>query len=326
MRSGKPIAASVGAGVLVLAAGCVSSEQRQRAAQSESVLALAPAAPTPAQAAAWAGDPYDPDKRFRGTVLLSNAPWGGESVYLRLYRAQLGALPDTQPDADPSVRAAAAFALGLHGSPEDAPTIAKLLTDDDRLVRLTAVRALQRIHNPQVIPALIDRTWPGPSDGRLAPDEKRKPESDTDIRAEAADALGQYADDRVFQALVAALGDDRFAVTSAARRSLTTLTGQDFADDRRAWLAWGEGDKPFAGQTVYVYPTFSRERGWLERLPFFPRPARNEVPGSPVGLATSNLGGGGAAATPAAEPAGGSGSPSGGAGAQDRSTPETPGR
>ncbi len=280
------IAGCSGALLLALAGlpGCVAPEQRERAASSNSLLALLPAAPTPAEAAAWAGDPYDPDKRFRGTVLLSNAPWGGESVYLDLYRARLGAMPNTEPDADPSVRAAAAFALGLHGSPDDAPTVAKLLSDNDRLVRITAVRALQRIHNPAVIPALIDRTWPGPVDGRQEQGDTRRPELDPDIRAEAADALGQYADDRVFQALVAALGDDRFAVEAAANRSLRTLTGQNFGSDRRKWLEWGERDDRFAGRTAYIYPTFSRDRGWLEFLPFFPQPARNEVPGSPVGL------------------------------------------
>ncbi len=304
MRMRTPILVAGALGLLALAAGCVDSAQRQRAAESESILAIMPAPPSPAQAAAWAGDPYDPDKRFRGTVLLSNAPWGGESVYLRLYRAQLGAIPDTEPDADPSVRAAAAFALGLHGSPDDAPTIAKLLTDNDRLVRVTAVRALQRIHNPVVIPALIDRTKAGGLDARADADEEHKPELDPDIRAEAADALGQYPDDRVYQALVSALSDDRFVVTAAARKSLKTLTGQDFADDRRAWLAWGETPTPFAARSTYVYPTFSREKGWLEYLPFFPAPARNEVPGSPVGLASSDTGTPGAEAQdqPSAEP------------------------
>jgi hypothetical protein len=285
MRRCYPIALASCLGAVVFAGGCLDSADRSRAAQSESVLSLLPAPPTPAQAAAWAGDPYDPDKRFRGTVLLSNAPWGGESVYLDLYRARLGAMPNTEPDADPSVRAAAAFALGLHGSPDDAPTVAKLLTEDDRLVRITAVRSLQRIHNPLVVPALIDRTWPGPPDGVLDPQDHRKPELDPDIRAEAADALAQYPETRVFQSLVAALGDDRFIVTSAARKSLKTLTGQDFGDDHKKWLEWGERPDCFAARTPYVYPTFSREKGWLEYLPFFPEPARNEIPGSPVGLA-----------------------------------------
>lgn len=289
-------------------AGCVSPEQRSQAAQSDSILALMPAPPSPAEAAAWAGDPYDPDKRFRGTVLLSNTPWGGESVYLQLYRARLGAVPNSEPDSDPSVRAAAAFALGLHGSPEDAPTIAKLLTDSDRLVRVTAVRALQRIHNPDVIPALIARTYPGPPGGLVDPDDPRQPELDPDIRAEAADALGQYPDDRVLQALIAALSDDRFSVTTAARKSLKTLTAQDFGDDKRAWLEWAKNPERFAGKTPYVYPTFSREKGWLEYLPFFPQPARNEVPGSPVGLTAAE----------SAQPVPGSGVS--GAGAQDRPT------
>lgn len=308
--------------VATLLCGCASPEKRNEAAQSDSILSLLPTPPTPAQAAQWAGDPYDPDKRFRGTVLLSNAPWGGESVYLDLYRARLGATPNSEPDADPSVRAAAAFALGLHGAPEDAPTIAKLLTDNDRLVRVTAVRALQRIHNPEVIPSLIDRTWPGPPGGIVDPADPHQPELDADIRAEAADALGQYADDRVLQALIGALSDDRFAVTSAAHKSLKTLTGQDFGDDRRAWLAFAKQPDRYAGRTTYVYPTFSREKGWLEYLPFFPQPARNEVPGSPVGLTTAV-----ATPTPATAPTTAPKAiPSTPDGAQDRPAGDHPGK
>lgn len=241
--------------------------------ETESVFqVLATPPPTPVEAAAWMFDPHDSDKRFRGTVLLANAPFGGEKVYLDGYRLHLN-------DSDASVRAAAAFALGRHGSPEDVPAIVPLLKDQSRLVRLNAVRALQRLHNPEAVPALLDRL-------------RQNNEEDVDVRAEAAYALGQYAERRVLQGLIAALRDQRLAVTSNAAASLRTLTGQDFGDDRRKWFHWvSTTQDPFAGRLVYTYPAFSRDRGLLELLPFWPQPP-NEQSGPPAGMPAHNPDGG----------------------------------
>ncbi|HYE03461.1 MAG TPA: HEAT repeat domain-containing protein [Phycisphaerales bacterium] len=245
-------------------AGLGACEGRQRAAESESILAFLPSQPTPAQAAAWFFDPYDPDKRFRGTVLLANAPFGGEPAYLNGY-------VDHLDDADSSVRAAAAFALGMHGGPEHAPLIAPLLADPDRLVRLNAARALQRLHNPEAIPALVERL-----------DPVKEPEGD--IRAEAAGALGQYAQTRVVYALIGALADERFAVTRRASDSLGTLTGQSFGDDRHAWSRWMATTRdPFARRTAYIYPVYSRKKTLLEHVPLWPDPP-NEQASTPAGM------------------------------------------
>ncbi len=235
------------------------------APEAESVFAIVtPSMPTPAEAAAWMFDPYDPDKRFRGTVLLANAPFGGESVYLRGYEAQLG-------DPDASVRAAAAFALGRHGGPEHVPMLVPLGRDDDRLVRLSVVRSLQRLHNPVAIPLLLERIDP----------EK---EEDVDVRAAAAHALGQYAERRVIQGLIAALRDPRLSVTSNAAASLRTLTGEDFGDHYRQWFQWSlTATDPFAGRTAYTYPVFQRDPSGLERLPFWSKPP-NEEPSTPAGM------------------------------------------
>lgn len=237
----------------------------QSAPESESIFAaLKSAPPTPAEAATWMFDPYDSDRRFRGTVLLANAPFGGESVYLRGYEEHLG-------DPDSSVRAAAAFALGRHGGPEHVPKLIPLVGDGDRLVRLSAVRSLQRLHNPEAVPVLIERL-----DSTV--------EDDVDIRAAAAHALGQYPERRVLQGLIAALRDNRLAVTRNAAASLRTLTGMDFGDDRREWFQWvASATEPFAGRTAYTYPVFSRDRSWLEHIPFWSQPP-NEAPAPPAGM------------------------------------------
>eukprot|EP01026_Neomeris_dumetosa_P071846 TRINITY_DN72849_c0_g1_i4.p3 TRINITY_DN72849_c0_g1~~TRINITY_DN72849_c0_g1_i4.p3 ORF type:complete len:123 (-),score=14.65 TRINITY_DN72849_c0_g1_i4:188-556(-) len=109
-------------------------------------------------------------------------------------------------------------------------------------------------------------------------------EEETHIRAEAAHALGQYATREVLQALITAIDDRALSVNHNALLSLQTLTGEDFGLDRADWVAWfGDTSTPFAGQTAYVYPVFSRDKRWIEYIPFFPPPP-NEEPRSPVGM------------------------------------------
>ncbi len=222
------------------------------------------APPTPAEAAEMALDTENADNRFRGTMLLANAPWGGEEIYLRMYE-------DYADDENPNVRAAAIRALGNHGDPSHVELIVPSLQHDDPLVRLEATQALQRLHNPIAIEPLL---------ARLDPDI----EGDVDIRADAAHALGQYASRVVVQRLIAAIDDRSLSVNHNALLSLRTLTGEDFGLNRARWQVWLTSSRtPFAGQTAYIYPVFYRDKRWIEYIPFFPPPP-NEEPRSPVGM------------------------------------------
>jgi len=245
--------------------GCLKSEMRRQMAEQNSVLAPLFKQTSPAEAALWASDPHDADKRARGMNLLANAPFGGAEAYLNLYRERI------KDDSAP-VRAVAARSLGLHGSPDDVPLIAPLLSQEAVIVRLEAARALQRLHNPEAVGPLIQRL-----------DIAREPEAQ--VRAEAAGALGQYAEGRSLQALIAALGDASLVVNSSAYESLKTLTGNDeLGMDRKSWTQWSKAaDKPFAGRRVYVYPVFSRESRWLDYVPFAP-PVPNETASTPAGF------------------------------------------
>lgn len=230
--------------------------------QGDSILTVF-APPTPQEAAAWAVDPYDADKRYRGILLLANAPWGGEEVYMRMYEQATG-------DGDAGVRAVALRGLALHGTPEHAELMVAALSDTTDFVRWEAARALQRVYAPQAVPALIERT-------------KLGVEASTEVRAAAARALGQYPERRVAQALVAALDDRQLTVNHEALTSLRTLTGEDLGYDARRWLAYLDADSdPFAGRVAYQYPVFSRDPTWWEwMLPFFEPP--NETAGSAIG-------------------------------------------
>lgn len=235
--------------------------------------AMAP--PTPTEAAVWAIDPYDANKRYRGLTLLANAPFGGEPVYIALYE-------DNTDDPDPSVRAAAVRALSNHGGPEHAAMLAERLGDEDAIVRLEAARALQRIHSPATVDALL-RHLPEPSVGDPARGIAPAGEADAAVRAEVARALGQYAENRVVLALISALADRALPVNRNAQDSLRILTGQDFGFDRRAWQEWYNGAAdPFAARGVYTYPVFSRPKKLVEYLPFVPGPP-NETPAPPAG-------------------------------------------
>ncbi|MBL8745299.1 MAG: HEAT repeat domain-containing protein, partial [Phycisphaerae bacterium] len=151
---------------------------------------------TPAMAAAWAADEYDADKRYRGMLLLANAPFGGERVYVEMYTK-------ASADADPAVRSAAIRGLALHGSPEHVPLILQQFDDPDRLLRWECARALQRLHNREAIPALLKHS-------------AQRTEEEALVRAASADALGQYAEPRVIDGLTAALGDRDLSVNEAA--------------------------------------------------------------------------------------------------------------
>ncbi|MFG0304920.1 MAG: HEAT repeat domain-containing protein [Phycisphaerales bacterium JB040] len=222
------------------------------------------APPTPTEAADMALS-EDPDERFKGLQLLANAPFGGGDPYLELYA-------DSLQDEDPGVRWAAVSALGRHGGPEHVELVLPFLDDEDPLVRSATARALQRIHEPVAIEPLLETI--------LIDNEPVD-----SVRAQAADALGQYASRAVLQGLVAALDDSSLAVNRSTLRSLETLTGQNYGLDQRAWLDWirDAGPDVFAARRPYVFPTFQRDRKLVEYLPLVADPP-NESPNTPVGM------------------------------------------
>ncbi len=244
-----------GAGAAVF--GC--AEQTRKNQNARSVFSVIDPIPTPDVAAQWAISPYDADKRQRGILLLANAPFGGERVYVDLYKSALS-------DPDSGVRLAAIRGLALHGTPDSAPLIVPFLEDDDRLVRWEAAGALQRIHWDGAVEPLIERLDPAV-------------EMEIDVRGAAATALGQYPERRVLNALIQALRDPSLLVTHAASQSLHILTGEDFGDNPKAWTRWlADAKSPFAGQQAFIYPVFHRSKRWYEWfMPFMSPP--NEVAG-----------------------------------------------
>ena len=221
--------------------------------------------PTPQEAAKWAIDPYDADKRYRGTLLLANCALRQRpAVYPVVYRQRQGHGPG-------GAVGGASRGLGTHGRSENVLLLIERLADEDPTVRVEAARALQRIHNPVAIDPLLAVLRQGK-------------EQEAQVRMEAACALGQYAENRVVEQLIQSLQDDNLAVNRATQGSLRTLTGQDFGLEFTAWQVWYNSSHDlFAARGVYVYPVFFRKKTWVEHLPMVPGPP-NEPQGIPAGL------------------------------------------
>lgn len=205
----------------------------------------------------------DADDRRRGVSWLGSAGYGANEEHLILYRQLI-------EDDDGGVRAAAAKALGRNGTAEDALLLMGLLDDDDALVRWQAADALRKIHNPAAVPELLDRL-------------NRDIEDDQDVRSAAALALGQYPQLTVFTRLVEALNQGSYQVASAARHSLTQLTGHDAGLDPRDWADWGaRNPDPFSKCESYTYKAYQLTPGWFSKYILF---WSNEDPyRTPVGL------------------------------------------
>lgn len=246
-----------------------TSTRTQDPTQQDGLLGMF-APPSPQTAAAWATDQYDPNLRYKGTVLLGTASWGGEPLYLRLFEQHAR-------DPEANVRVAAMRALGNHGGPEHAAILIDGLSDAEPRVRSEAARSLQRLYAPTTAIDALMRAI------------REDVEESAEVRAEAATALGQYPANRVVQALIASLADRSLAVNHASVSSLRILTGQDFGYDRRAWGTWATanpGEAMFAARGQFVYPVFNRPRKLIEYLPFIPQPPNEQTAlpaGTPVG-------------------------------------------
>ena len=212
-------------------------------------------------------DPYDPDARRRGTLLISNSPFGGVDTYVEAYRNMV------KYELDPIALSAAIQALARHGTPGDAPLIAGKLSNESEQVRWEAAKGLQRLHNPVIVPELL-RTL-------------RNEDEATEVRVSAGIALGQYPQDRVFQGLVGALTARELSINVAAAESLEMLTGQAWGIDAMAWYEWYNGAEfsgsAFVDQQDFVFPTYQRDVTVFEKMVFW-NPKRFEEPAHPAGL------------------------------------------
>jgi hypothetical protein len=319
------------AGLIALVACALLTACENARPGTQSILELANPQLAPGELAAMALDPYDANRRYLGTIGLAAEPFAREPIYLRLFTdnakdedplvrqaAMRGLSLHGQPEHVPilvaglsddhvEVRLEAARGLQRIHDPSAVPALLSAMREPDVNRQRAIVRAAARTAAPgakaEAKPAATgDAKSEIKSNGEGSkPDQKaeNKPdaraatisEEDPRVRAEAAHALGQYAEPRVLQALIAGLDDVDLSVNRSSQSALRTLTGQDFGLDRGEWLAWVHGQDaakidPFRGRSAYLYPVFNREKRIYEYIPFIPPPP-NEVPSTPAGMPRS---------------------------------------
>lgn len=179
--------------------------------------------PSPTELVAMAFDPSDPDRRREGISMLADHSWGLDETYCKRYVQLLN-------DEDDGVRSAAVLALGKTGDPKYLPPIIAMLEDRIAMVRWDAAVALDNVHGPAAI---------GPLQSHATAD------SNADVRAACAKALGYYRDNKeVLQTLIACLDDYQFGVRYSAHASLVALTGRDLGYDVSRWTDMMAGRLP----------------------------------------------------------------------------------
>lgn len=170
----------------------------------------------------------DPDLRRQAIAHLS------EDQYMNESRIRQYLITAAKEDPAPSVRAAAARAMGASGRSEFAPHLAEVLSDSNERVRWDAAVALDSVWGQDAVEALRNR---------LRDDES------ADVRASSARALRHYPNLDVVRGLVYALDDDSFNVQFQARSALIEITGHRYGYEPEDWRAVASGDQPFKTRT-----------------------------------------------------------------------------
>jgi HEAT repeat protein len=171
---------------------------------------------TPLVAAQKMEDQYSPDQRREGINRLVAREFGRRPPYTTRYQ-QIAQL-----DSDWLVRAASIRALNRSRDDTATQIFIDALRDENALVRLEAIKALNNVPDPKGMPMLV----------QLAND----PGQSRDIRIAATEALRHYPQFDVARALMNLLDDRDFSLAWQARRSLRTMTGADLRYDVPAWL------------------------------------------------------------------------------------------
>lgn len=221
--------------------------------------------PKPSQVAREAFNVYDADLRRRSINLLSASPFGGEDPYVRTYRLLLD-------DPDPTVRAAAAKALGLHGDASDVDRMIPRLQDEATFVRWEIANSMRQLHNPSAVKPLMDAVTE---------------DDDPDVRMAAAEALGQYRQRRVYNALVGALEDEHYSVVFAANRSLRNMTGETLGSDGVEWIDLAESrpsDTLFANAQPYTWQPYNEPDTFVRKMKFWKKDPEVIPPQPPKGF------------------------------------------
>ena len=164
----------------------------------------------------------DPDFRRDAINRVVKRDSGKKEPWLKAYAMLL------RQDGDPTVRAAAARALGTARATEYTPDLVEALAEDKSdMVRWDAAVALDAVPGESAPPVLMEKALADESD---------------QVRAASAKALRHYRTPKVVATLVECLNDNAFAVRYRARQSLRDISGRDYGYEADEWAPIVHGD------------------------------------------------------------------------------------
>jgi hypothetical protein len=184
---------------------------------------------TPGAYARMMEDDKSADARRTGILkLVTNYSFARTDPYTQRY------WQIAQGDPDPLVRIAAIRALNRSRDPQVVPIAIKAMDSDSVPLRVEAAKALANIPDEKAVPALLRHM------GALIEvrGETGRPEQQSesrDVRVACADALRNFPTRDVTKALVEVLKDKQFEVSWQARKSLMLITGYDYHYDQDKW-------------------------------------------------------------------------------------------
>ena len=195
---------------------------------------------TPGHYAQMMEDEQSADQRRTGMLrLVSDYDFARKDPYTKRY------WQIAQGDPDPLVRVAAVRALNRSRQTSVTPIAIRYMDDTNPLLRLEAAKALANIPEPKAVPALTRHLAAAIEVMGPAGRPESLPET-RDVRVACADALRNYPDKDVAKSLVDALNEKEFEVSWQARQSLILMTGHDYRYDQSRWRDYFlKADKPF---------------------------------------------------------------------------------
>ena len=197
---------------------------------------------TPGKYARLMEDDQSADSRRTGILrLVADYEFARKEPYTKRY------WQIAQGDPDSLVRVAAVRALDRSRDRAVTPIAIKHMEDPNPLLRLEAAKALANIPDEKSIPALT-RHLAATLEMRGEGGRLELVTESRDVRVACADALRNFPTKDVARSLIDALREKEFEVSYQARKSLTLMTGHDFRYDQAKWRDYlSKAENPFGG-------------------------------------------------------------------------------
>jgi hypothetical protein len=194
---------------------------------------------TPGRYAQMMEDDKSPDNRRTGVLrLVSDYDFARKDPYTKRY------WQIAQGDKSELVKVAAVRALNRSRQPSVTPIATNYLDDANPLLRLEAAKALANIPDPKAVSALV-RHLQVTIQVRGEAGRPELQQETRDVRLACADALRNFPNKDVAGALIDVLNEREFEISWQARKSLVLMTGHDFKYDQAKWREYLLTSDPF---------------------------------------------------------------------------------